>query len=69
MSKCPGVDIAQLAVMTDEMTGADVKAICTEAGMFAITEGRECVTQQDFREAIAKVKNRQKDEFTSAMFG
>lgn len=69
MSKCPGVDIAQLAVMTDEMTGADVKAICTEAGMFAITEGRKCVTQQDFREAIAKVKNRQKEEFTSAMFG
>ncbi|MEM2796536.1 MAG: hypothetical protein QXR15_04570, partial [Candidatus Hadarchaeales archaeon] len=36
-------------------TGADIKAICTEAGMFAIREGREIVEEVDFEKAIAKV--------------
>jgi len=41
-----------------KLTGADIKAICTEAGMFAIRDGQICVTQDHFRKAIQKVKER-----------
>ena len=39
----------------DTTTGADIKAICTEAGMFAIREGRDTVTRSDFKKAVDKV--------------
>ncbi|MCJ7490024.1 MAG: proteasome-activating nucleotidase, partial [Thermoplasmata archaeon] len=39
----------------DGATGADVKAICTEAGMFAIRENRDIVTMIDLEKAISKV--------------
>jgi len=49
------IDIKELASRVDSATGADVKAICTEAGMFAIREKRGTVTFNDFENAIAKV--------------
>jgi proteasome regulatory subunit len=49
------VDLRALAKATERATGADIKAICTEAGMFAIRDGRETVEQADFEKAIAKV--------------
>jgi len=39
----------------DGATGADIKAICTEAGMFAIRENRDIVTMTDLEKAISKV--------------
>ena len=52
------IDFSQLIVITSEVTGADIKSICTEAGMFAIREGRVCVRRDDFRKAIEKVQKR-----------
>jgi len=49
------VDFAELAEMAEDASGADVKAVCTEAGMFAIRDDRTEVYMQDFREAWAKV--------------
>jgi len=49
------VNINDLAMKTEEATGADIKAICTEAGMFAIRDNRDSVTMQDFERAIYKV--------------
>jgi len=49
------VDVKELAMRTERATGADIKAICTEAGMFAIRDGREMVERGDFDLAIAKV--------------
>lgn len=50
-----GVDLRDIAKSAENMVGADLKAVCTEAGMFAIREGRSFVTPNDFKEAIAKV--------------
>lgn len=50
------VDIGYLAAKTPGASGADLKAICTEAGMFAIRELRDVVTRQDFNKAIQKVR-------------
>ncbi len=49
------VSLEEMAVRTDGSSGADIKAICTEAGMFTIREGRDIITLSDFDKAIAKV--------------
>lgn len=36
-------------------SGAELKACCTEAGMFALRERRVHVTQEDFEMAVSKV--------------
>ena len=42
------VDLEELVMAKDELSGADIKAICTEAGLLALRERRMKVTQQDF---------------------
>jgi proteasome regulatory subunit len=49
------LDFEALAGRCDGVTGADIKAICTEAGMWAIREERESVSAHDFERAIEKV--------------
>jgi len=49
------VNLEDLAAKSEGSTGADIKAICTEAGMFAIRENRDIVTMVDFEKAILKV--------------
>jgi len=48
--------------LTDDVSGADLKAICTEAGMFAIREKREVITLADFMDAIDKVMSKTKED-------
>ena len=55
MNLSDGVDLNGLVKMTDGATGADIKSICTEAGMFAIRELRRKVQQVDFEKAVSKV--------------
>jgi proteasome regulatory subunit len=49
------VDFEALASRCEGATGADIRAICTEAGMWAIREERDSVTVADFDRAIEKV--------------
>jgi proteasome regulatory subunit len=49
------VNLEELAAHSDGATGADIKAIATEAGMFAIRDNRDIVSMVDFEKAIAKV--------------
>ena len=49
------VSFERLAARTDGATGADIKAICTEAGMFAIRDERDYVVLEDFLHARDKV--------------
>lgn len=65
------IKIEDLAQRTENSSGADIKAMCTEAGMFAIREGRESVTFQDFERAIAKVQGKleqKKEEAAGVMY-
>lgn len=55
MNLSKNVDLKVLASATEKATGADIKAVCTEAGMFAIRDEREQVERLDFDQAIAKV--------------
>jgi len=49
------VDLKVIADITDGSSGADLKALATEAGMFAIREERTTVYHSDFESAAAKV--------------
>ncbi|MDD4307998.1 MAG: proteasome-activating nucleotidase [Thermoplasmata archaeon] len=55
MNIAKDVNFEELASRTDGVSGADVKAMCTEAGMFAIREERTKVKMLDFTKAIDKV--------------
>lgn len=50
-----GIRFELLARLCPNSTGADVRSVCTEAGMFAIRARRKVVTEKDFLEAINKV--------------
>ena len=56
MSLAPNVDVSRLALLVGEnATGADIKAVCTEGGMFAIREERDAVAMADFEKSIRKL--------------
>jgi proteasome regulatory subunit len=55
MSLHEPIDFEALANRCEGATGADIRAICTEAGMWAIREERDSVTTADFDRAIEKV--------------
>jgi len=44
-----------LARLCPNSTGAEVRSVCTEAGMFAIRERRKVATEKDFLQSIQKV--------------
>lgn len=50
-----GLDLRKIADQMPGASGAEMKACCTEAGMFALRERRVHVTQEDFEMATAKV--------------
>ena len=55
------VNLKKILELTTGITGAEIKSICTEAGMFAIRDNRENVKMEDFLRAIKKVmKNENK---------
>ena len=43
-------------------SGAELKACCTEAGMFALRERRVHVTQEDFEMAVSKVMKKDSEK-------
>ena len=56
----PDVDLRYLAKITEGATGAELKAIVTEAGYYALRAGRRMITMEDFLKAIEKVLHRRK---------
>ncbi|MQL88871.1 hypothetical protein Taro_021442 [Colocasia esculenta] len=55
MNLLRGIDLKKIAEKMNGASGAELKAVCTEAGMFALRERRIHVTQEDFEMAVAKV--------------
>lgn len=56
MTKKGEIDYESIAKLSDGFNGADLRNICTEAGMFAIRCMREYVIQDDFMKATRKIK-------------
>ena len=58
MSIAKGVNYKKMAAETDGLSGADLRAVCVEAGMGAIKNKRIKVSYKDFTLALEKIKNR-----------
>jgi 26S proteasome regulatory subunit T5 len=56
------VNFQELARSTDEFNGAQLKAVCVEAGMSALRRGATFLTHEDFLEGIAQVQAKKKNE-------
>ncbi|WP_254838174.1 proteasome-activating nucleotidase Pan1 [Natronomonas marina] len=56
MNVADSVDYTALADVAADASGADIKAICTEAGMYAIRDDRTEVEMADFEDAWEKIQ-------------
>ena len=62
MNLVRGIDFFKIATLMNGASGAECKACCSEAGMFALRERRMHVTQEDFEMAVAKVMKKDDDK-------
>jgi 26S proteasome regulatory subunit T4 len=56
------IDYDGVVKLTEGCNGADLRNVCTEAGMFAIRAGRDFVINEDFSKAARKVAESKKLE-------
>ncbi|KAF8606516.1 26S proteasome subunit P45 [Ceratobasidium sp. AG-I] len=61
MSLSEDVDLEEFVMTKDDLSGADIKAVCTEAGLLALRERRMRVTKADFTAAREKVLYRKNE--------
>merc|ERR1712080_519648 len=62
MNLTRGIDLRKIAETMPGATGAEVKGVCTEAGMYALRERRVHVTQEDFEMAVAKIMQKDSEK-------
>lgn len=63
------VQMKDLVQSMENFSGAEIRAACTEAGYFAIRQEREFVTNDDFLQAIEKVRMEDEDSEDGKFFG
>lgn len=55
MSMEKNIRFEMLARLCPNSTGADLRSVCTEAGMFAIRARRKAISERDLLDSIEKV--------------
>lgn len=68
MSLAPDVKIDDLVTSKDELSGADIKAMCTEAGLLALRERRMQVKADDFKQAKERVLKNKVEENLEGLY-
>jgi len=68
MSLSEDVNLDEFVMTKDDLSGADVKAICTEAGLLALRERRMKVAQADFRKGKEKVLYRKNEGVPEGLY-
>merc|ERR1711916_147389 len=68
MTLSDDVNLEEFVATKDELSGADIKAICTEAGMLALRERRMKVSQADMRKAKEKALYKKKGNIPEGMY-
>ena len=61
------VDLSSISSLMEDFSGAEIKAVCTEAGYFAIRKDRTKITRNDFVKAIDKVMQEEQIEGSDYM--
>merc|ERR1712160_172809 len=67
MNLMRGIDLRKIANQMNGASGAESKAVCTEAGMFALRERRQHVTEDDFQMSVSKVMKKDSDKNMSVL--
>lgn len=62
IAKRGDIDYEAIVKLSDGFNGADLRNVCTEAGMFAIRAERDYVIDEDFMKAVRKVAENKKLE-------
>jgi len=62
------INIDRIVKQMDGFSGAEINAVCTESGYFAIRNNRTSITQKDLEMAVSKVKQKVEHE-KDRMFG
>lgn len=62
------VNVEEFVLAKDDLSGAEIKAICTEAGMLALRERRMKITQADLRKAKEKALYKKKGNVPDGMY-
>lgn len=62
IAKRGDIDYEAIVKLSDGFNGADMRNVCTEAGMFAIRAERDYVLEEDFSKAVRKVAESKKLE-------
>ncbi|KAJ6248476.1 hypothetical protein M0813_17603 [Anaeramoeba flamelloides] len=68
MTLSEDVKLDEFIMTKEDLSGADIKAICSEAGLLALRERRMKVTQEDFRKAKEKVLYRKKSQVPEGLY-
>ncbi|TYG46545.1 hypothetical protein ES288_D11G264400v1 [Gossypium darwinii] len=68
MTLADDVNLKEFVMTKDEFSGADIKAICTEAGLLALRERRMKVTHADFQKAKEKVMFKKKEGVPEGLY-
>ncbi|KAI3787874.1 hypothetical protein L2E82_00364 [Cichorium intybus] len=68
MTLSDDVNLEEFVMTKDEFSGADIKAICTEAGLLALRERRMKVTHPDFKKAKDKVMFKKKEGVPEGLY-
>ena len=68
MTLSDDVNLEEFVMSKDDLSGADIKAICTEAGLLALRERRMKVTQADFKKGKEKVLYRKKERVPDGLY-
>mmetsp|Transcript_7733 Transcript_7733/g.15550 ORF Transcript_7733/g.15550 Transcript_7733/m.15550 type:complete len:422 (+) Transcript_7733:44-1309(+) len=68
LSKHGDVDYEAIVKLADNFNGADLRNICTEAGMFAIRDERDYTVHEDFMKAVRKLADAKKLENQSLSY-
>merc|ERR1712164_188525 len=68
MTLADDVNLEEFVMQKSELAGADIKAVCTEAGLLALRERRMKVTHKDFQTAVEKVLYKKKGSYPEGMY-
>lgn len=68
MTLAEDVNLEEFVMAKDELSGADIKAACTEAGLLALRERRMRVTHVDFKKAKEKVLYKKKEGVPEGLY-
>ncbi len=63
------IKLKELVNNLENFSGAEIRAVCTEAGYFAIREKRDYINHTDFLKAIEKLRKEEDKEDTKSFFG